>query len=346
MSEMPKASDVAVVILNWNGQKFLEDFLPSVIKYSSDARIIVADNASTDDSVSYLKSNFPAVEIIQNESNGGFAKGYNEALQHVDSKYYVLLNSDIEVTENWLEPLLQMMQDPTVAGCQPKVRSFHKKEYLEHAGAAGGFIDTNYFPFCRGRIFETVEKDEHQYDYPLEVFWATGACLMIRSESFHQVGGFDEDFFAHMEEIDLCWRLKLLGQKFMIAPDSTVYHVGGGTLPYSSPRKTYLNFRNSLFMIIKNHKGWLFPKLFWRMSIDGVGGFRFLMKGEFSQLAAVFNAHMAMYGNLGKFLKKRRAIQRNTANANLAGLFSGNILWNFYIKGVKNYADLNQRLFK
>ncbi len=346
MSDIPKTSEVAVVILNWNGQKFLEDFLPSVIKYSSEARIIVADNASTDDSIYFMKSNFPAVEIIQNESNGGFAKGYNEALKYVDSEYYVLLNSDIEVTENWLEPLLKMMRDPSVAGCQPKVRSFHNKEYLEHAGAAGGFIDANYFPFCRGRIFETIEKDQNQYDYPLEVFWATGACLLIRSESFHQVGGFDEDFFAHMEEIDLCWRLKLLGQKFMITPESTVYHVGGGTLPYSSPRKTYLNFRNSLFMIIKNHKGWLFPKLFWRLSIDGVGGFRFLMKGEFNQLYAVFKAHMAMYGNLGKFLKKRRAIQKNTANANLAGLFSGNILWNYYIKGVKHYSDLNQRLFK
>jgi GT2 family glycosyltransferase len=345
MSKMLEASEVAVVILNWNGKKYLEEFLPSVINHTPGARVIVADNASSDDSIPFLQTKFPSIEIIQNEHNGGFAKGYNEALKKVDSKYYVLLNSDIEVTENWLSPLMETMKDEKVAGCQPKVRSYHKKDYLEHAGAAGGFIDINYFPFCRGRIFETVEKDEQQYDYPLEVFWATGACLMIRSKSFHTAGGFDEDFFAHMEEIDLCWRIKLSGQKFMVAPSSTVFHVGGGTLPYSSPRKTYLNFRNSLFMIIKNHKGWLAPKLFWRLCIDGVGGFRFLMKGEFNQLSAVLKAHMSVYRNLNKFLRKRRVIQKDTENANLTGLFTGNILWNFYIKGVKHFTDLNQRLF-
>lgn len=346
MERQPQASDVAIVILNWNGKRFLEKFLPSVINFSGNARVIVADNASTDDSIAFLKNTYPKVEIIQNSANGGFAKGYNESLQHVNAPYYVLLNSDIEVSEGWLEPLLDMMQDPDVSGCQPKVRSYQDHHKLEHAGAAGGFIDKNYFPFCRGRIFEHVETDNGQYDYPLEVFWATGACLLIRSEDFHSVGGFDEDFFAHMEEIDLCWRLKLKGKKFMINPESVVYHVGGGTLPYSSPRKTYLNFRNSLFMIIKNHKGWLFPKLFWRMSIDGIGGARFLLKGEFSQLGAVFNAHMAMYKNLGRNLKKRRVIQRSTENANLTGMFQGNILWNHYIKGVKHFSDLNQRLFK
>lgn len=346
MQAMPKAQEVAIVILNWNGKNYLEKFLPSVISYTSEARIIVADNASTDDSIDFLKQNYPHIEIIQNKSNGGFAKGYNDALQHVESPYYLLLNSDIEVTEGWLEPLMEMMEDPKVAGVQPKVRSFHKRDELEHAGAAGGFIDNNYFPFCRGRIFETIEKDNGQYDYPLEVFWATGACLLIRSEDFHSAGGFDEEFFAHMEEIDLCWRLKLKGKKFMVEPRSVVYHVGGGTLPYTSPRKTYLNFRNSLFMIIKNHKGWLFPKLFIRLSIDGVGGARFLLKGEFKQLGAVFNAHMSMYGQLGKMLKKRRKIQSEINNPNLAGLFKGNILWNHYIKRVKYFSDLNQRLFK
>lgn len=346
MEQVPKASEVAVVILNWNGKAFLEQFLPSVIAYSGDAKIIVADNASTDDSVSFVNERYPTIEIIQNSENGGFAKGYNEALQHVDKPYYVLLNSDIEVTENWLQPLLETMKDPLVSGCQPKVRSFHHKDRLEHAGAAGGFIDRNYFPFCRGRIFEHVEEDNGQYDYPMEVFWATGACLLIRAEDYHSVGGFDEDFFAHMEEIDLCWRLKLKGKKFMIEPNAVVYHVGGGTLPYSSPRKTYLNFRNSLFMIIKNHKGWLFPKLFWRLCIDGIGGARFLLKGEFSQLGAVFNAHMAMYKYMRTNLKKRKEIQSNTQNANLTGLFNGNILWNHYIKRVKHFADLNQRLFK
>lgn len=346
MERVPNSSEVAVVILNWNGKQFLEKFLPSVINYTGNARIVVADNASTDDSVAFLKENYPAVEIVQNKTNGGFAKGYNESLKHIDAPYYVLLNSDIEVTEGWLDPLLAMMTDPQVSGCQPKVRSYHDQTKLEHAGAAGGFIDRNYFPFCRGRIFENIEEDRGQYDYPLEVFWATGACLLIRSEDFHSVGGFDEDFFAHMEEIDLCWRLKLQGKKFMINPDSVVYHVGGGTLPYSSPRKTYLNFRNSLYMIIKNHKGWLFPKLFWRLCIDGVGGARFLMRGEFSQLGAVFNAHMAMYIHMASNLKKRRQIQQNSDKANLTGLFQGNILWNHYIKGVKHFSELNQRLFK
>ncbi len=346
MSELNNASDAAVVILNWNGKRYLEKFLPSVLKYTPGTRIIVADNASTDDSISFLKSEYPTIEIIENETNGGFAKGYNEALKKVNSKYYVLLNSDIEVTENWLDPLLEIMIDKTIAGCQPKILSYQNKAYLEHAGAAGGFIDINYFPFCRGRIFETVEKDEGQFDFPVEVFWATGACLLIRSESFHSVGGFDEDFFAHMEEIDLCWRLKLGGYKFMVAPTSSVFHVGGGTLPYSSSRKTYLNFRNSLFMVIKNHNGWLFPKLVWRLCIDGIGGFRFLIRGEIDQLLAVLKAHASVYKNLGKFLKKRRVIQRNSSQANLTGLFKGNILWNYYIKKVKSYVHLNQRLFK
>lgn len=346
MERVPTAKDVAIVILNWNGKHFLEQFLPSVIRFSSEARIIIADNASTDDSIDFLKEVYPNIEIIQNSSNGGFAKGYNDALSHVKSPFYLLLNSDIEVSEGWLSPLLKTMENKDVAGCQPKIKSFNNKNKLEHAGAVGGFIDRNYFPFCRGRIFDQIEGDNGQYDYPLEVFWASGACLLIRSEDFHSVNGFDEDFFAHMEEIDLCWRLKLKGKKFMVDPSSVVYHVGGGTLPYSSPRKTYLNFRNSLFMIIKNHKGWLFPKLLWRLCIDGIGGARFLLKGEFSQLGAVFNAHMSMYKLMSKTLKKRREIQRSTENSNMAGMFEGNILWNHYIKGVKHFSELNQRLFK
>lgn len=334
----------AIVILNWNGKSFLETFLPTVISSSKGARVIVADNASTDDSVAFLNANFPTVEVIQNSSNGGFAKGYNDALKHVDAEFYVLLNSDIETTDNWLEPLLDCFSDERVAGCQPKVKSYQSKGDFEHAGAAGGCLDINYFPFCRGRILSTVEDDHAQYNGQQEIFWATGACMAIRSKCFHEAGGFDEDFFAHMEEIDLCWRLKRNNYRFLVAPKSVVYHVGGGTLPYNSPRKTFLNFRNSLFMLTKNHQGLLFPKLFWRMMIDGLAALSFLAKGEFKQFGAVFNAHMAFYGKLNTFLKKRKALKSTSTTFNSTGMFRGNLLWNYYVKGVKKYSDLNQRL--
>ncbi len=337
---------LSIVILNWNGMNYLKDFLPSVIAHSANASIIVADNNSTDDSVEFVKSHYPEIRIIQNESNGGFAKGYNDALKHVDTEFYLLLNSDIEVTENWLEPLMNAMKSPLIAGCQPKVLSYKDKNYFEHAGAAGGFLDHNYFPFCRGRIFDKFEEDLGQYDSEIEIFWATGAALLIRSEVFHKLNGFDEDFFAHMEEIDLCWRAKKLGYQFMAIPSSIVYHVGGGALPYSSPRKTYLNFRNSLYMIIKNHPGWLFPKLFYRMVLDGVACWRFLFKGEFKQLQAVLKAHGSMYRNLSRFLKKRKAIRATRDNPNPAGLYKGSILWARYFKGITHYSQLNQRMFK
>lgn len=337
--------DVAVVILNWNGKHFLEQFLDKVVAYSGDARIIVADNASTDDSITYLKQNFPSVEIIQNPENGGFAKGYNEALDQIDSKYYLLLNSDIEVTEHWLEPLVECMSDPTVSGCQPKVRSFKQRELFEHAGASGGFLDKNYFPFCRGRMFDHNETDTGQYDEPMEIFWATGAAMMIRSDVFHAHGGFDVDFFAHMEEIDLCWRVKKSGGRFMVVPQSTVFHVGGGSLPYDSPRKVYLNFRNSLMMLIKNHEGLLFPKLFWRMSLDGIAAFRFLIRGEFTNFWAVFRSHMYQYAHLRTLLKKRKAVRQSRTGFNPKGLYKGSIIWNYYAKGVRKFSDLNQRLF-
>ena len=324
----------------------MEQFLPTVVSYAKGARVIVADNASTDDSCEFLRTNFPEVELIENASNGGFAKGYNEALQKVDAKYYVLLNSDIELTENWLEPLLEVLKDETVAGCQPKVLAYNEKSSFEHAGASGGFIDVNYFPFCRGRILTSVEKDEGQYNSRQEIFWSTGACLAIRADLFHKAGGFDEDFFAHMEEIDLCWRLKRMNYRFMVEPKSVVYHVGGGTLPYNSPRKTFLNFRNSLFMLTKNHQGLLFPKLFWRMVIDGVAALSFLAKGEVKHFAAVFKSHMSFYGKLGAFLKKRKELKKTSTTFNRVGMFRGNLLWNYYVKGVKHYSDLNKRLFE
>lgn len=337
--------DLAIVILNWNGKKFLTEFLPSVINYSGEARIIVADNGSSDGSIEFLKSTFPKVECIELPENFGFAGGYNEALKQVDTEFYLLLNSDIEVTENWLEPLMETMIDPTIAGCQPKVLAYHNKTFFEHAGASGGFLDIDYFPFCRGRIFELFEHDEGQYDGKTEVFWATGAALLIRSRLFHEVGGFDTAFFAHMEEIDLCWRIKKLGYSFYVNPASTIYHVGGGTLPYKSPRKTYLNFRNSLFMIVKNHEGWLFPRLFRRMTLDGIAGIRFLLLFQFSQLKAVFMAHMAMYKRLPVLLKQRKSIKQNSKQGTKTGIYRGSILWARYFKGVKKFTQLNQRMF-
>jgi GT2 family glycosyltransferase len=337
--------EVAVVILNWNGKDFLEKFLPNVISYSSGARIILADNASCDESVDFVIKNFPEVEIIKNESNGGFAKGYNDALRHVDAEYYVLLNSDIEVTPNWLAPLLKEMEDPTVAGCQPKIKSYQERNLFEHAGASGGYLDKNYFPFCRGRIFDKFEEDKGQYDGRTEVFWATGAALMIRAKLFHQANGFDEAFFAHMEEIDLCWRLKNQGYRFVVNPASEIYHVGGGTLPYLSPRKSYLNFRNSLYMIIKNHPGMLFPKLFHRMILDGIAGIRFFVRGEWKHLLSVIHAHFHMYKRLPTLLEQRKEIKSQRLNHNSKGLYNGSILFARYFKGVSKFSDLNQRLF-
>lgn len=337
--------DLAIVILNWNGKNYLEKFLPNVISYSGDCRIIVADNASTDNSVQFIEANFPSVEIIINDQNGGFAKGYNDALKKIESKYYLLLNSDIEVTPNWVEPLYKVIQETNVAGCQPKVLSYTNRTQFEHAGAAGGYLDRNYFPFCRGRIFEKFEQDQGQYDNETEIFWATGAALLIKSELFHKVGGFDEAFFAHMEEIDLCWRIKKQGFQFKAVPSSTIYHVGGGTLPYLSPKKSYLNFRNSLFMIIRNHEGLLFPKLFYRMILDGIAAVRFLIRGEFNHFGSVWNAHMHTYKRLGDLLKQRSEIKKQTVHFNKSGLYTASILWARYFKKIEKFSELNKRFF-
>ncbi|MEY4602820.1 MAG: hypothetical protein RIT43_112 [Bacteroidota bacterium] len=336
---------LSIVILNWNGKHFLEKFLPSVLNFSDNAEVIVADNASTDDSVDFLHSHYPSIRIVQNTTNGGFAKGYNDALDQIESEFYLLLNSDIEVTEGWLNPLLEVMKDPTVAGCQPKVLAFNERNRFEHAGASGGFLDRNYFPFCRGRIFDQFENDLGQYDGTMEVFWATGAALLIRAELFHEAGGFDAAFFAHMEEIDLCWRIKKRGYRFLAVPDSVIYHVGGGTLPYLSPKKSYLNFRNSLFMLVKNHDGMLLPKLFTRMVLDGIAGVRFLLRGEWQQLGSVFRAHLHFYKRLGTLLRQRKELKQFKGTFNATGMYRGNILWSRYFKGITKFSDLNQRLF-
>ena len=338
--------DVAVVILNYNGVKFLKQFLPAVIMHSQNATVYVADNCSTDNSVDFLKENFPDIKLILNDKNGGFAKGYNDALQHVKADYYVLLNSDIEVTPNWIQPCIDLLEeDMSIAALQPKVLAYHNKQKFEHAGAAGGFLDKDFYPFCQGRIFNDVEVDSNQYNKSKEVFWATGACLFIRAELYHQFGGLDDSFFAHMEEIDLCWRLKQQGHKIYYCADSTIYHVGGGTLNYDNPKKTYLNFRNSLYMMTKNYEGILFFKIFKRLLLDGLAGAMFIVKFQFNHFWALIRAHFTYYANLGQLLKKRKKIKQNRTHFNRVGLYSKSIIFKKYFGGVKKFTDINQSDF-
>ncbi|WET02856.1 glycosyltransferase family 2 protein [Flavobacterium sp. YJ01] len=302
---------IAVVILNWNGVKLLEQFLPSVIQFSEGASIYVADNASTDNSIAFVAENFPTVKIVKNSGNHGFAKGYNDALQHIDAEIYALVNSDIEVTENWLKPILETFDsEKQTAIIQPKILDFKNKEYFEYAGGAGGFIDKYGFPFCRGRIFDTVEKDNGQYNDNIELFWASGACFFIRKNVYHELKGFDESFFAHQEEIDLCWRAANEGHIIKYNSQSVVYHVGGATLQQGNPKKTYLNFRNSLLMLVKNlPKRGLFWVIFFRMVLDGIAGIRFLTQGKFGHTFAILKAHFSFYCLSLKYLGKRKDFQ-------------------------------------
>ena len=302
---------IAVVILNWNGAKLLEQFLPTVIEHSDDATIYVVDNASTDSSIEVLKTKFPSVNIIQNDGNYGFAKGYNVALQQVEEDYYALVNSDVEVTEGWLSPILSVFdKELNVSIIQPKILDYKNKEYFEYAGAAGGFIDQYGYPFCRGRIFDTIEKDNGQYDDETEIFWASGACFFIRKEIYRKLNGFDCDFFAHQEEIDLCWRAFNMGYKAKYTSKSVIYHIGGATLKESNPKKTFLNFRNSLLMLTKNlPKNKLVTILFIRLCLDGLAGIQFIFKGKFNHFWLIIKAHFHYYHLINKTLKKRKAPQ-------------------------------------
>ncbi|MEA5139556.1 glycosyltransferase family 2 protein [Arcicella rigui] len=332
-------NQIAVVILNYNGQKHLTDFLPSVIQNSSNAAIYVADNASTDKSLELLKTNFPEVKVIALSENHGFAQGYNEALSQIEAEYYVLLNSDVEVTPNWIEPIIDLMKkNPTIAACQPKIKAFHQKTHFEYAGAAGGFIDHLGYPFCRGRIFLDLEEDLGQFNNNQEVFWATGACMFVRAEIFHQVGGFDGDFFAHMEEIDLCWRMHHAGYQVFVCGESEVYHVGGGTLHKSNPYKTFLNFRNGLAMLYKNHPDKGFAKaIFLRLVLDGVAGAKFLFFDTWQDCWAVVKAHFDFYANIRKWHNKRISIQKRN---NIKAIFPEKIIWHYFVKGKKKFKDL------
>lgn len=335
---------VAVVILNWNGKSFLENFLPNVIKYSSSAQIIVADNNSTDDSINFLKAHFPQVTLIINKVNDGFAKGYNTALKQVDAEYYVLLNSDVEVTEDWIEPIIELLDsDKNIAACQPKILDYYHKNKFEYAGACGGFIDKYGYPFCRGRLFNVLEEDNGQYNTAIEIFWATGACMFIRSKAFWKVGGFDDDYFAHMEEIDVCWRMKNCGYKIYVEPKSVVYHVGGGTLNKLSPRKTFLNFRNNLITLTKNAAPkFLFFKILYRMILDGVAAFKFLFEGSGSHFIAVIKAHFSFYAHLPSTLKKRDEMRlMSEFKYSTVGVYKKNIVYAHFLKAIKYYSDLN-----
>ncbi len=303
---------IALVILNWNGKKLLEQFLPSIIKYTTnDAEIYLADNASSDDSVAFVKATFPTVKIVQNKTNGGYAKGYNEALKAIEADIFCLINSDVAVTKNWLVPVIETFQkESNTAIIQPKLLDYKKADYFEYAGAAGGFIDKFGYPYCRGRIFNTIEKDSGQFDDTSEIFWASGACFFIRSEVFKALDGLDEAFFAHMEEIDLCWRTKNAGYNIKYVGASTVYHVGGATLSHTNPKKTFLNFRNSLFALTKNAKGHILYLIVVRLILDGIAGIKFLFELKFKHTIAIIKAHFSFYSHLGYLLKQRRQLKQ------------------------------------
>lgn len=302
---------LAIAILNWNGKKWLEKFLPVVVQHSPEADIYIIDNASEDDSVTFVENNFPSVRVIQNSKNEGFAAGYNSGLKNIDAEIYCLLNSDVEVTQNWIPPMIALFDsDQSIAAAQPKILSYHNRNFFEYAGAGGGFIDNLGFPYCRGRIFNSIEEDKGQYDDETEIFWASGCSLFIRSKDFQEQGGFDERFFAHQEEIDLCWRLKNSGKKIMYTGKSTVYHVGGGTLSNQNPEKTFLNFRNNLSMMLKNLP---FPNLLWllffRLSLDGIAGIQFAFRHGFSHLWAVVRSHVGFYAQLPETWRRRQKHQ-------------------------------------
>lgn len=337
----------AVIILNWNGLEFLKKFLPSVVKYSlnNGTEICIADNGSTDGSADWINLNFRDVRLIRLEKNFGFSDGYNRAIEQIDAQYYILLNSDIEVTPGWLEPLISCLDDnPDVASCQPKILSYNRKDHFEYAGAAGGFIDKYGYPLCRGRVITELEKDNGQYDTPADIFWSTGACMAVRSDAWKKCGGFDPEFFAHMEEIDLCWRFHRTGYRVRFVPGSVVYHVGGGALPYNSPFKTFLNFRNSLFLLYKNLPEKYFRrKMLIRMILDGIAAVFFLSKGQFRSVASVWNAHMGFYKRLKKVKAEREIVKTLGCNEPEGLILNKCIVFEFYLRGRRTFQSLTKK---
>jgi len=329
---------VAVVILNWNGKKFLEQFLPSVLSSTYiNKRIIVADNASTDESISFVKEHFPSVEVLISTKNLGFAGGYNFFLKQIEADYYVLLNSDVETEPGWIEPIIQLMEnDASIAACQPKILSFHNKHLFEYAGSAGGWIDFLGYPFSRGRVFNELEEDKGQYNDTAPIFWASGAALFVKAKLFHEMGGFDAFFFAHQEEIDLCWRLQRSGYYIYVCPRSVVYHVGGGTLPTGNPLKVFLNFRNNLIMITRNMPlSQLIWKLPVRIALDALSAWKELFSGKPGYWLAVFKAHFAFAG----WLFSKKTIQLKEYHP-LKGVYKGSIVWQYFISGKRKFSEI------
>jgi GT2 family glycosyltransferase len=329
--------DTAVVILNYNGTGFLEQFLPNVIENSPEADVIVIDNASIDNSLSFLSENFPQIQVIFNKENHGFAGGYNHGLAQISYENFVLLNSDVEVTPNWLVPILKRAaENPNLAAIQPKILDFNKRDHFEYAGAAGGFLDKFGYAFCKGRVFDTLEKDLGQYEQSTDIFWATGACFFVKAKVFKDLGGFDERFFAHMEEIDLCWRIHNAGFNIQYEPNSAVYHVGGGTLNKTNPFKTYLNFRNNLAMLYKNlprHK--LFPIIFARLILDGISSLKFLKDGNVKDFIAVAKAHFGFYVMIPYLTKKRKG-----SYVGYQKLSDFSVVWKYFLKKQKTYTEI------
>ncbi len=340
-----KHIETAIVILNWNGEKHLKTFLPSVVKYSTyeNTEIVVADNGSEDNSVEFLKKNYPAIRLIPFDKNYGFAEGYNRALALVDADFYVLLNSDVELSPDWLKfPIEMLKENEDIAAVAPKILSYTNKEKFEYAGAAGGYIDKYGYPFCRGRLLDITEIDKKQYDDTTEIFWASGAALFIKAKIFHEVGGLDGDFFAHMEEIDLCWRIKHAGKKIMYCPKSVVYHLGGGALPQTSPFKLYLNYRNNLKMLYKNlPSNKLFLTLLSRLFLDGCSAIVYLASLKLSYFVAVFKAHFSFYKNIKYDRKKRQNFSAKYELKNHPEIFKKSIIWNYFVKKKKYFSQLN-----
>ncbi len=337
---------VALVILNWNGEFFLEKFLPSV--YNSaypNIEFIIGDNMSTDKSVAFVKEYYPQITIIQNDQNYGFAGGYNKVLEHVEADYYILLNSDVEVTENWIAPVIEMLEsNPDMVAAQPKILAYHEKTKFEHAGGAGGFIDSYGYPFCRGRIMDQLESDNGQYNDEREIFWASGAAFFIKSRAWKEAKGFDADFFAHMEEIDLCWRLKKMDYKIGYCSKSVVYHVGGGTLNTSNPKKTYLNFRNNLVMLQKNLPFWTAVwVIFARLWLDLAALIKFLLEKKFKDAWAISRSHQYFFLNIFKTAEKRN---EQTRFENTTGKYKGCIIWDFFVNNHRKFSELPDKNFK
>jgi GT2 family glycosyltransferase len=336
---------IAIVILNWNGKGYLAKFLPSILSNSNNEGycVYIADNGSSDDSVNWLRKHHPDIRIIPLDRNYGFALGYAKALSQIESEYFVLLNSDVEVTPHWLTPVIRIMDnDKSIAACMPKIKSYNNRELFEYAGAAGGFIDKFGYPFCRGRILNIIEKDCGQYDDMREIFWASGACMFLRASAYFEAGGLDADFFAHMEEIDLCWRLKRLGYKIIYTPEVTIYHVGGGTLPNNTPRKIFFNYRNNLFLLFKNLPSNKFLTIMpSRLFFDGISSLVYIAQFKISFFWSVIKAHFAFYCSLGKLIAKRKKFKRMEKVSHPGEIFQGGILFGFFIKKQRQFNELN-----